>query len=119
MAFFITFEGCEGCGKSTQSRALKKRLSRLGRPVLFIHEPGGTRLGTRISYLLKWAKNVSISPVAELLLFNASRAHLVDTVIKPAIGEGKFVICDRFTDSTLAYQGYGRGLELELVRSVC
>jgi dTMP kinase len=119
MSLFITFEGGEGCGKSTQSRMLHQRLTKLALPVMLIHEPGGTRLGTRISYLLKWAKDVSISPVAELLLFNASRAHLVDTVIKPAMGEGKFVICDRFTDSTLAYQGYGRGLELELVRSVC
>jgi dTMP kinase len=119
MSLFITFEGCEGCGKSTQSRALKNRLARLSQPVLLIHEPGGTRLGTRISYLLKWAKDVSISPVAELLLFNASRAHLVETVIKPALNEGKIVICDRFTDSTLAYQGYGRGLELSMVKSVC
>jgi dTMP kinase len=119
MALFITFEGCEGCGKSTQSRALKNRLSRLGLSVLFLHEPGGTILGNRISYLLKWAKNVSISPVAELLLFNASRAHLVETVIKPALIEGKVVVCDRFTDSTLAYQGYGRGLDLSMVKSVC
>jgi dTMP kinase len=94
-------------------------LSRLGRPILFIHEPGGTMLGNRIGYLLKWAKNVSISPVAELLLFNASRAHLVEIVIKPALADGKVVVCDRFTDSTLAYQGYGRGLDLSLVKSVC
>lgn len=119
MSLFITFEGCEGCGKSTQSRALKNRLTKLSQPVLLIHEPGGTRLGTRISYLLKWAKDVSISPVAELLLFNASRAHLVEAVIKPALSEGKVVICDRFTDSTVAYQGYGRGIDLSIVKSVC
>lgn len=119
MSLFITFEGGEGCGKSTQTRILRNRLNKLALPVLLIHEPGGTKLGNRISYLLKWAKNVSISPVAELLLFNASRAHLVDTVIKPALKEDKIVICDRFSDSTLAYQGYGRGLDLDLVKGVC
>jgi len=119
MSMFITFEGGEGCGKSTQTRMLRNRLDKLVMPVLLIHEPGGTKLGSRISYLLKWAKNVSISPVAELLLFNASRAHLVDSVIKPALKEGRVVICDRFSDSTLAYQGYGRGLDMQLVKSVC
>jgi dTMP kinase len=98
---------------------LRNRLNKLALPVLLIHEPGGTKLGTRISYLLKWAKNVSISPVAELLLFNASRAHLVDTVIRPALQEGKIIICDRFADSTMAYQGYGRNLDMQLVKSVC
>ena len=119
MSLFITFEGGEGCGKSTQTRMLRNRLNKLALPVLLIHEPGGTKLGTRISYLLKWAKNVSISPVAELLLFNASRAHLVDTVIRPALQEGKIIICDRFADSTMAYQGYGRNLDMQLVKSVC
>ena len=86
---------------------------------MLIHEPGGTKLGTRISYLLKWAKSISISPTAELLLFNASRANLVDDTIRPALSQGTFVICDRFTDSTIAYQGYGRGLDLQTVRNVC
>ncbi len=84
MALFITFEGCEGCGKSTQSRSLHRKLTRLSRPALLVHEPGGTKLGDRIGYLLKWAKNVPISPMAEVLLFNASRANLVDGVIRPA-----------------------------------
>ncbi len=119
MSLFVTFEGGEGCGKSTQTRMLRNRLNKLAIPVLLIHEPGGTKLGSRISYLLKWAKNVSISPVAELLLFNASRAQLVDTVIKPSLLEGQIVICDRFSDSTIAYQGYGRGLDLGLVKEVC
>lgn len=119
MSLFITFEGCDGCGKSTQSAVLKRRLLNLSRPVVFIHEPGGTPLGNRIGYLLKWAKNVSISPVAELLLFNASRANLVDEVIEPSLKQGSIVICDRFIDSTLAYQGFGRGLDLTLVRSTC
>lgn len=118
MSLFITFEGGEGCGKSTQTRMLRNRLNKLAIPVMLIHEPGGTKLGTRISYLLKWAKNVAISPVAELLLFNASRAQLVDTVIKPALKVNQIVICDRFADSTLAYQGYGRELDLYLVKAV-
>jgi dTMP kinase len=116
---FITFEGCEGCGKSTQARLLKRRLDSSSLPVVLLHEPGGTRLGDRVRYLLKWAKDVPISPAAELLLFNASRANVVDMVIRPALKLQKVVICDRFTDSTLAYQGYGRGIDLGLVRSSC
>ena len=119
MSLFITFEGGEGCGKTTQSRALRGELMRTSRQAMLIHEPGGTKLGTRISYLLKWAKSISISPTAELLLFNASRANLVDDTIRPALSQGTFVICDRFTDSTIAYQGYGRGLDLQTVRNVC
>ncbi len=119
MSLFITFEGCDGCGKSTQSLALKRRLQKIARTVMLLHEPGGTRLGNRISYLLKWTKNVSISPTAELLLFNASRANLVDEVIVPALHAGRIVICDRFADSTIAYQGYGRSLDITFVKSTC
>jgi dTMP kinase len=119
MGLFITLEGCEGCGKSTQSRSLQRRLAALSLPVTLVHEPGGTGLGKRVAYLLKWAKNVPISPRAELLLFNASRANLVDQVIGPALAQGHMVICDRFTDSTIAYQGHGRGLDLNTVKSVC
>jgi dTMP kinase len=119
MSLFITFEGGEGCGKSVQSRALYRHLVRMHKPVILLHEPGGTRLGKSISHLLKWSRNTGISPLAELLLFNASRANLVREVIKPALDSGKIVICDRFADSTIAYQGYGRGLDMKTVKSVC
>ena len=116
MSLFITFEGGEGSGKSVQTRALHEKLTGLGIPVLRIYEPGVTSLGKKIAYLLKWEQHTDISPVAELLLFNASRAQLVTEVIKPGLASGKVVICDRYADSTTAYQGYGRGLDLEMVR---
>jgi dTMP kinase len=115
MSLFITFEGGEGCGKSTQSRRLYRRLLKLTIPALLIHEPGVTALGRKIRRLLKWSENLNISPIAELLLFNASRAQLVTEVIKPALEKGTAVICDRYADSTTAYQGYGRGLDLAIV----
>ena len=117
MSLFITFEGGEGCGKSVQSRALYRYLVGLQKPVILLHEPGGTRLGKSISYWLKWSRKTGISPLAELLLFNASRANLVDEVIRPALKNNGIVICDRFADSTIAYQGYGRGLNLDGVKS--
>ena len=118
MALFITFEGGEGSGKSVQARALYRRLSRLTIPVILTREPGGTPLGKKISYRLKWAKDTDILPLTELLLFNASRAQLVSEVIRPNLEKGKFVICDRYADSTTAYQGYGRGLGLEMVEAI-
>lgn len=118
MALFITFEGGEGCGKSVQARAFYDRLSELATPAILTHEPGGTPIGDRISRWLKWAGGTNISPLTELLLFNASRSQLVDTVIKPNLESGKVVICDRFADSTTVYQGYGRGLGLEVVKTV-
>jgi len=117
MPLFITFEGGEGCGKSIQSRALYRWLSKLAIPVLLIHEPGGTPLGEKVRRLLKRGSS-EISPLAELLLFNASRSQLVTSVILPNLKEGNIVICDRFADSTLAYQGYGRRLDLGVVREV-
>lgn len=119
MSLFITFEGGEGCGKSTQARALYRSLARSPRGALFVHEPGGTSLGKSISYWLKWRKDAVITPLAELLLFNASRANLVEEVMRPALREGKVIVCDRFTDSTLAYQGHGHGLNLSTVKSIC
>lgn len=116
MALFITFEGGEGCGKSVQSKALFKRLARLAIPAILTCEPGGTPTGDRIGRWLKWTDD--ISPLAELMLFNASRAQLVNGVIKPNLKNGKTVICDRYTDSTTAYQGYGRGLDLDMVKAV-
>lgn len=118
MSLFITFEGGEGCGKSLQSRMLYKRLSRLAIPVQLTHEPGGTPLGKRVRYLVKHAQNTRISPLTELMLFNASRAQLVQDVIQPSLKRGETVICDRFADSTTAYQSYGRGLNLEIVKAV-
>ncbi|MFC1988077.1 dTMP kinase [Chloroflexota bacterium] len=118
MALFITFEGGEGSGKSVQSRVLYRRLSRLAIPALLTHEPGGTPLGRKLARWLKWAQGTGISPLAELLMFNASRAQLVAEVIRPALQGGQVVICDRYTDSTVAYQSYGRGLDLEIVRAI-
>jgi dTMP kinase len=118
MALFITFEGGEGSGKSTQARLLHRHLQRQNVPSLLTHEPGVTDLGKKITRLLKWSKDTTISPVAELLLFNTSRAQLVSEVIKPAPENGTNVICDRYADSTTAYQGYGRGLDLATVESV-
>ena len=118
MNLFITFEGGEGCGKSSQSKLLINRLKKLAIPALLIHEPGKTALGDKITRLLKWSRDIKISPLSELLLFNASRAQLVEEVIKPALEKGTVVICDRYTDSTTAYQGYGRGLDLFTVTTV-
>ena len=116
---FITFEGTEGCGKSTQITALQKRLSQLGHSALCLREPGGTPIGEEIRHLLKHSdRNAAMTAEAELLLINASRAQLVREVIRPALAEGKVVLCDRFFDSTLAYQAYGRGLDLAAVESV-
>jgi len=116
MSLFITFEGGEGCGKSTQSRLLYQRLQKLAIPSLLIHEPGITKLGKKITQLLKYAKDINITPLAELLLFNVSRAQLMAEVIKPNLAKGNIVICDRYADSTTAYQGYGRGVDLKEVK---
>ncbi|MBI2846653.1 MAG: dTMP kinase [Chloroflexi bacterium] len=115
MGLFITFEGGEGSGKSTQAKALEKRLSAQGTPSILTHEPGGTPIGNRIRFLLK--HDSSISPEAELLLFLACRAQLVTRVIKPGLEKGFVVICDRYADSTFAYQGYGRGLDMGFIKA--
>ena len=118
MSLFITFEGGEGSGKSVQARALYRRLCRLSIPAVLTHEPGGTPSGDRIARLLKWAHDADISPLTELLLFNASRTQLVKEIIRPGLESGKIVICDRYYDSTTAYQSYGRGLDLEMVMTI-
>jgi len=118
MALFITFEGGEGSGKTLQARALYRRLAQLAVPALLTHEPGGTSLGKKLARWLKWTQDTGISPLTELLMFNASRAQLVAEVIQPNLKSGKVVICDRYTDSTIAYQGYGRGLNLALVKAI-
>ena len=117
MPLFITFEGGEGSGKSVQAKALFRRLSRLNISAVLTHEPGGTPFGKKLSRWLKWAQDTDISPLVELMLFNASRAQLVTEVIKPNLKKGKVVISDRFADSTTAYQGYGRRLDLEIVKA--
>jgi len=118
MSLFITFEGGEGGGKSVQAKALYRKLVKMGVPVLLTHEPGGTPFGKRIGRWLKWAQDTDISPLTELVLFNASRAQLVAEVIKPALKSGKVVISDRYDDSTTVYQGYGRRLDLTMVKAV-
>ena len=118
MALFITFEGGEGSGKTVQARALYRRLSKLAIPALLTHEPGGTSLGRKLARLVKWAEDTCISPLTELLMFNASRTQLVTEVIQPNLKDGKVIICDRYADSTTAYQSYGRGLDLEVVRVI-
>ena len=118
MGLFITFEGGEGCGKSTQSRLLLKKLEQQNVPVVLTHEPGGTALGNELRRALKRRWGSFISPQAELFLVAASRAQLVAELIRPALQEGKVVICDRFTHSTMVYQGYGRGLDFTAIQMV-
>src|SRR5450432_2956435 len=116
---FITFEGTEGCGKSTQITLLAERLAALGHCVRMLREPGGTPIGEEIRHTLKHSlHNHAMTAEAELLLMNASRAQLVREVIRPVLAAGEIVVCDRFYDSTTAYQGYGRQLDLEKVKAV-
>ena len=110
----ITFEGVDGSGKSTQARRLVRLLKAQGYPVLFVREPGGTPASEQIRRILL-DRRLDISPISELLLYEAARAHLTERVIIPALTKGMIVVCDRFTDSTVAYQGYGRGLDLAFV----
>ncbi len=118
MGLFITFEGGEGCGKSTHSRLLLKKLEQRNIPVVLTHEPGGTALGDELRKALKKRRNSFISPQSELFLVAASRAQLVTELIRPALEEGKVVLCDRFTYSTMAYQGYARGLDFTAIQMV-
>jgi dTMP kinase len=134
VGLFILFEGVEGSGKSTQARELRRRLSRAGFPVLLMKEPGGTAIGDKVGRLLKHAPElpapcqargcqgheleIAIHPLTELLLFNASRAQLVAEVIRPALEQNYIVISDRYTASTLAYQGYGRGLDIKTIETI-
>ncbi len=115
---FVTFEGIEGSGKSTLLRALGDALAARGHSVLATREPGGTPTGDRVRAVFL-EPNLTILPLAEALLINASRAHLVNDVIRPELARGTAVLCDRFIDSTIAYQGYGRGLDVRMVRGLC
>ncbi len=116
---FITLEGVEGAGKTTQIRLAAEFLQGLGHAVVVTQEPGGTPLGERIREILLNRGGFDISGEAEMFLFAAARAQHTDTVIRPALEAGKIVLCDRFSDATIAYQAYGRGLPLETVREIC
>jgi dTMP kinase len=118
LGLFITFEGGEGCGKSTHSRLLLKKLEQQNIRVVLTHEPGGTALGDELRKALKKKRGSFVSPQAELFLVAACRAQLVAEVIRPALEQGKVVICDRFTHSTMVYQGYGRGLDFTAIQMV-
>ena len=115
---FITFEGGEGCGKSTQVKRLKEALDKEGVEVLLTREPGGTWLSEEIRRLIKDQATDAPCDRSELLLFLAARAQLVKNVIRPALEAGKWVVSDRFSDSTIAYQGYGRGLPLDILKDM-
>ena len=112
---FITFEGIEGCGKTTQIRLLAERLEAAGHAVLLTREPGGCPIADQVRAILLDAGNRAMVPLAELLLYAAARAQHVQEGISPALAAGRTVLCDRFTDATLAYQGYGRGLDQAII----
>jgi dTMP kinase len=114
---FITFEGIDGSGKSTQIQLLKEMLEERNHVVTTLREPGGNILSEQIRQLLLDSKE-QVDPRCELLLFTAARAQLVSSVIRPALEAGKIVICDRYIDSSVAYQGYGRGLSIESIESI-
>lgn len=118
MGYFITFEGVEGCGKTTQVKLLAERLTAHGFAVVLTREPGGCPIADKIRTILLDADNRGMSPAAELLLYAASRAQHVSDVILPALSADQVVICDRFCDATLAYQGFGRGIERSLIESL-
>ncbi len=115
MSCFITFEGIEGCGKTTQVELLSRFMKDQDIPSIFTREPGGCVISNKIRDILLDAENRKLVPLAELLLYAAARTQHVEEVIRPSISEGKIVICDRFTDATIAYQGFGRSLDLDLI----
>jgi dTMP kinase len=118
VALFITLEGPDGSGKSTQVAPLADRLRALGYDVRITREPGGTFIGDQIRGVLHDLQNTAMQPRAEILLYSASRAQLVGEAIRPHLERGGVVVCDRYADSTLAYQGYGHGLDLEVLRTI-
>jgi dTMP kinase len=118
MSLFITFEGVEGSGKSTQARLLYQRLSERGYPVILTREPGGTRIGEMIRRILIDLQHTEMAPTSEILLFAAARAQLVQELIRPYLATGGIVLCDRYADSTFAYQGYGLGRDLDELHAI-
>lgn len=115
---FITFEGAEGCGKSTHAALLSAHLAGQGAAVRLIREPGGVVISEKVRALLLDKKNVAMNKECETLLYMAARAQLVEEVIIPELNKGTILICDRFLDSTLAYQGYGCGVSVDIIKSV-
>ena len=118
MSYFITLEGPEGSGKTSHTEALAEHLRSLGANVLHTREPGGTSIGDQIRRILGALDNTAMRPSTEFLLFSASRAQHVEELIRPHLETGGVVVCDRFFDSSLAYQGYGHGLDLEALRQI-
>ncbi|BDQ36069.1 thymidylate kinase [Pseudodesulfovibrio nedwellii] len=115
---FITFEGIEGTGKSTQITKIKEYYESQGKEVFLTMEPGGSRVGTELRKMLLHVDNKDITPITELFLYLADRAQHIAQVIRPALEEGKVVLCDRFADSTIVYQGYGRGLDTQVLKQL-
>lgn len=115
---FVTFEGCEGVGKSTQLKFVKDYFEATRQRALFVREPGGTDISEQIRKILLNPENTKMSSLTEALLYAASRAQLVDEVIRPALKRGETVICDRFIDSSVAYQGHARGLGAEFIKKI-
>jgi dTMP kinase len=118
MGYLITFEGVEGSGKTTQIRRLEKRLTNKGWRCRVTREPGGSAVGDQIRRILLSSDTTALTPLGELLLYEATRVQHVTEVIEPALREGRIVLCDRFCDATLAYQGYARQLDLEMVEGL-
>lgn len=115
---FITFEGIEGTGKSTQITKIKEYYESQGKEVFLTMEPGGSRVGTELRKMLLHVDNKDITPITELFLYLADRAQHIAQIIRPALEEGKVVLCDRFADSTIVYQGYGRGLDTQVLKQL-
>ncbi len=118
MSLFITFEGPDGSGKTTQIKLLAENLTAQGHAVLSLREPGGTAIGDQIREIVHALRNKEMSPRTECLLYAAARAQLIDQVLKPHLDQGGIVVCDRYADSTMAYQAYGRGLNRSAVRQI-
>jgi dTMP kinase len=118
LSLFITFEGPEGSGKTTQIECLREYLEEKGYSVLATREPGGTSIGDKIRVILLDPRNTDMLPASEALLFSAARAQIVNQVIRPHLARGGIVLCDRYADSTLAYQGYGHGLDLDTLHTI-
>lgn len=118
MSLFITFEGPDGSGKTTQAQLLYEYLQKRGCPVFLTREPGGTSIGDQIREVLHSLENTEMLPQTEILLYSASRAQLVGQIIRPHLAQGEIVLCDRYADSTLAYQGHGHGLDLQVLQVI-
>jgi dTMP kinase len=115
---FITFEGIEGCGKTTQIKHIQAHFKRQGQQCIATREPGGTKIGKKIRSLLLDPATKDISPMVELLLYLADRAQHIEELVKPALSAGNTVLCDRFSDATVVYQGYARGIDITLIQQL-